>query len=281
MSEWPTFIDPRDLAPGDLVPHKNLPSGIELCRIETSDDPLFELAYCLLEEEFGKSNEIETREVLIDRLTWRADRADEKGFVMRYELLVLKVAGEIAAVRDHSAIISNGEMTVHLSHVLVLPDWRRYGLATVLRTLPVTFARATAAIAGVPNARVTLFCEMELLNLSDPTNLIRRISYEKAGFLAISSGHGYLQPDFRAPSLIAADPEGSKPVPMDLLFRRIGREQESEMSGSELFVHLERIYQMFGRGISPESMAPCARWFESFRTVCPDVCPLLPPTAAK
>lgn len=273
-------MDPRDLAPGDLIPHKDLPSDIELCRVESAKDPLFETAYRLLEKEFGQANEIETREVLMDRLRWRADQADEEGFAMGYELVVLKVAGEIAAVRDHSAIISGNEVTAHLSHVLVLPDWRRRGLATVLRTLPVCFARRTAAAAGLTDAPVTLFCEMDQAIQPSLANQVRRTSYEKAGFLAIAPGHGYLQPDFRPTSLILSDPDGSKPVALDILFRRVGREDEREMGGAELCVHIGRIYRMYGRNIAPEHMAECITWFAEFRMVCQSVYPLLPPTTA-
>lgn len=280
MPEWPKYIDPRDLSFGDSVPHPHLPSGIELCRIESPEDPLFEQAYQLLDDEFCRSNEIEPRGVLIDRLSWRADQENENGFAMAYELLVLKVAGEIAAVRDHSAIVSQSEVTVHMSHVLVLPSWRRRGLATILRTLPVNFARRVAAIAGVPDAELTLFCEMDPVVPESPSlsNQVRRASYAKAGFLTIPAGHGYLQPDFRPTSLIHSDPDGPKPVTLDILFRRIGRENEVEISSSELIVHIERIYEMYQRHIAPEHMAACLAWLESFRTLPQKIYPLDKPT---
>ena len=279
MSTWPSFIDPRDLAPGDRIPHKDLPSGLELCRVESAHDPLFDEIYQLLEAEFRQANEIETREALADRLSWRADQADGKGFAMAYELLALKVDGEIAAVRDHSVIVSNGGVTVHLSHVLVLPEWRRKGLATVLRTLPVTFAKRTAALAGCPDAAITLFCEMEPAVGDSLASQIRRSSYEKAGFLCIPAGHGYLQPDFRAQNLIQCDPQGAQPVSLDILFRRLGRESERQITGPELIVHIERIYQMYGRNITAETMAACLGWLDAFRSVSKESYPLLPPTA--
>jgi len=279
MSEWPTFIDRRDLAPGDFVPHANLPDGVELCRIESADDPLFESAYRMLEAEFSHSNEIESRDVLIDRLSWRADRENESGFAMGYEILALKVAGEIAAVRDHSVIISHAAVTVHMSHVLVAPDWRRRGLATILRTLPVSFARRTAAVAGVANPSLTLFCEMDPATPESLTSKVRRASYEKAGFLAIPAGHGYLQPDFRESSVIESDPQGPKPVALDLLFRRIGHEHELEVSAAELMVHIERIYGMYQRNIAPGHMAACLEWLETFRTSALETYPLVPPTS--
>ncbi len=275
MSSWPIFVDPADLAPGELTPHKNLPAGIELCRVESPDDPLFEVAYDLFEAEFSHANEIETRATLMDRMSWRLDQA---GLAMSYELLVLKVAGKIAAVRDHSAILSHGHVTVHLSHVLVLPDWRRMGLATVLRTLPVSFARRIASKCGVPEVQITLFCEMDLSDPSCAANQIRRISYEKAGFLSIPTGHGYFQPDFRATSLIHSDPDGAKPVELDLLFRRISREHETEINRAELVVHISHIYQMYSRNVAPEHMAAAHAWLENFRMVSQDIYPLLPPT---
>lgn len=281
MLDWPSFIDPCDLAPGELIPHKNLPPDIELCRVEPADASLFELAYQLLEKEFNLANEIETREVLMDRLGWRVDPVDRGGILMDYELLVLKVAGEIAAVRDHSAIVSQGEVTVHLSHVLVLPQWRRSGLATLLRTLPVTFARRIAALAGVPDPFVTLFCEMDPYDPTSAIHQIRRASYEKAGFLSIPSGHGYLQPDFRSTASIHSDPNGPRPVALDLLFRRIGRENETQINRTELIAHISRIYQMYGRNIAPEHMASYLAWFEKFREHPHEAYPLLPPTATQ
>ena len=236
MSAWPSFIDPQDLAPGDQIPHADLPPSLELCRIESADNALFDEVYLLLEAEFGRANEIETRAVLTDRLSWRANQANAQGFAMAYELLALKVDGQVAAVRDHSATISHGGLTVHLSHVLVLPEWRRKGLATVPRTLPVSFAKRTAALAGCPEAMITLFCEMEPAANHSLACQIRRKSYENAGFLGIPAGHGYLQPDFRAQELIQSDPAGAQPVALDILFRRLGREEEKEITGAELIV---------------------------------------------
>lgn len=280
MLEWPPFMDPGDLAPGDLIPPMGLPSGIELCRVESPADPLFEQGYQLLEAEFSRANEIETREVLMDRMSWQADQIDEEGHAMGYQFLVLKIAGEIAAVRDHSAIVSQGGVTVHLSHVLVLPQWRRSGLATVLRTLPVGFARNVAARSGVPDAPITLVCEMDLYEPQSPSNQIRRSSYAKAGFLSIPSGHGYIQPDFRSKPLIDSDPGGARPVELDLLFRRVRREHETEINRAELLVHIGRIYRMYGRNIAPEHMEASLAWLENFRTVSQPAYPLVPPTAA-
>lgn len=279
MSEWPPFIDRRDLAPGDVVPHPDLPDDIELCRIESAEDPLFAQAYRMLEAEFSPSNEIESRDVLGDRLGWRADHMDGNGFAMAYELLALRIAGEIAAVRDHSVIISHTSATVHMSHVLVAPNWRRRGLATILRTLPVNFARRSTEMAGILNPELTLFCEMDPATPDSHSSKVRRASYEKAGFLSVSTGHGYLQPDFRVAAVIESDPHGPKPVALDLLFRRIGHEHEREVSAAELMVHIERIYGMYQRHIAPAHMAACLEWFEKFRNSAQETYALVPPTS--
>jgi hypothetical protein len=198
---------------------------------------------------------------------------------MGYELLALRIAGETVAVRDHSAIISHAAATVHMSHVLVSPNWRRRGLAKILRTLPVGFARRTAEKAGVFNPSLTLFCEMDPVTSESPASKVRRVSYEKAGFLAIPAGHGYIQPDFRESAVIESDPEGPKPVGLDLLFRRIGKEHEREMGAEELIGHIERIYGMYQRNIAASHMAACFEWLETFRTLATTSYPLIPPTS--
>lgn len=278
MSAWPSFIDPRDLAPGDLSPHPDLPENIRLHEIETPDDPLFDLAYKLLVGEFRAAGEIEPRDVLAHRLRLRPDHL-VNGCGLNYQLMLLNVDGEWAALRDHTAIVADGEVTVHLSHVLVLPRWRRRGLVSLLRTLPVSGARHAAREAGLPDGvRVTLVCEMEPMDPEDPATRIRRLSYEKAGFLSVPPGHGYMQPDFRHPREIDADPIGPSPVHLDLIFRRVGREKQRRIAGREILANVERLYAMYLAGYEPHHLEPCRRWLEHFRQHCPKRVALVPPT---
>ena len=280
MSRWPAFLQPGDLAPGDATPHPGLPEGLELHGVTSSGDPLFETAYALLDEEFGAKGEMETREVIESRLAWDPTKP-VNGCGLKYDLMLLMVGNECVGLRDHTAIYKPGasDVVVHLSHVLVIPKWRRKGLAAILRTLPVITARNCAKAVGKPDLPVTLFCEMEPIDLSIPANKIRRTSYESAGFLAIGAGLGYMQPDFRPPSAIDADLFGSKPILFDILYRRVGREGAHTISGADVLASVESIYAMYSAGFRAKDMAPCLRWLDGFRAHARAEYTLYPPTA--
>jgi len=281
MTDWPNFIDPDDLAPGDSKPHPNLSEGIGLHIVESPGDPLFDLAFRLLDEEFADAGEMETREVLEKRLLWHPSRP-ANGCRLLYRIMMLFVDDECVGLRDHTAILRDDfpDVVVHLSHVLVLPKWRRKGLATILRTLPMATAKECARLSGRSGAPVTLFCEMEPLDLTIPANRIRRLSYGKAGFLSAGSHLGYSQPDFRAPALIYADPQGTRPVPFDFLLRRAGREDETTVPASAIVGYVELIYAMYGVGFRQQDMRPCLRWLADFKTRPDQFYPLFPPTEA-
>lgn len=279
MTSWPHFIEARDLAPGDSTPHPALPDGLRLHIVESPADPLFETAYSLLDEEFGAKGELETREVIAARMKWNPKKS-AGGCRMLYHLMLLLKDGECVGLRDHTAITSDGcdAVVVHLSHVLVVPKWRRMGLASILRTVPVITARKCAELTGKPGAPITLFCEMEPIDLAIPANKIRRTSYGGAGFRAIGAGIGYMQPDFRPASVIDKDPKGSQPIPFDILFRRIGRESETSISGREVVADVELIYAMYSTGFRDSDMAPCYRWLNDFKTSYAPEYTLFPPT---
>lgn len=268
MTRWPHFIESRDLAPGDSTPHPALPDGLRLHIVESTADPLFETAYSLLDEEFGAKGEMEAREILAARMKWDPKKPTG-GCRMLYHLMLLMKDDECVGLRDHTAITSDGcdAVVVHLSHVLVVPKWRRKGLAAILRTVPVITARKCAELVGKQDAPITLFCEMEPIDLSIPANKIRRTSYGRAGFLALGAKLGYMQPDFRPPAAIDADPEGSKPLPLDILFRRIGRETETIIPGGEVAANVELIYAMYSAGFRESDMVPCYRWLKQFKSI--------------
>ena len=281
MSHWPEFIQESDLAPGDRTVHPQMPEGIALHTVASREDPLFETAFALLDEEFGAKGEMETREVLARRLAWRPD-TPVCGRRMLYELMLLVKDGECLGLRDHTAIASEElpEIVVHLSHVLIVPKWRRRGLAQILRTLPVVTAHRLAAALGRPDAPVTLFCEMEPIDLAIPANRIRRTSYEGAGFLSVGHEIGYRQPDFRPPETIDADPGGAKPILFDILFRRVGREEERALSGADLAASIASIYAMYAAGFRRKDMQGCLDWLAAFRNSAAPHYPLRSPTFA-
>ena len=81
-------------------------------------------------------------------------------------------------------------------------------------------------------------------------------SYAKAGFLkADPAVVRYYQPDFRDPSDIASA-GGPKPLPFQLVLRRVGREQEQAMSAGEVKRLVRSLYGMYAMNFRPEDMRP-------------------------
>jgi GNAT superfamily N-acetyltransferase len=272
-----SFIFP-DLAPGDQKSAALDVDALEVARVQALDDPLFELAYARLWEQFGAADEIETREVLGRRLGWAAAQRRD-GFAMRYDLLLLRSGGEFVATRDHTAIADEHGVVVHLSHALVDPAWRRSGVAGWLRALPIQTARVCLSDAGLPStAPVTLAAEMEYADGIDESRTIRLRAYERAGYRKVDPAlvH-YHQPDFRAPEKIDAS-DGPKPLPFQLIVRRVGRESEDTISGRKVRTIVERFYHMYAQEFRAQDMA--AVWRELENYPAPDArLALLPPTA--
>jgi hypothetical protein len=134
LHDW---MIPSDLAPGDMKSLQGEWSSMELHRVESADDPDFDIAYGALWAEFGARSEVEQPTVLSRRLRWNGDKL-VGGYALRYRLVLVKSQGKLAAVRDHTAVVRSGqeEAIVHLSHNFIAPEWRRSGLAGWLRALP-------------------------------------------------------------------------------------------------------------------------------------------------
>lgn len=231
-----------DLAPGDIRSASLDIDSFDVHMIHSVRDECFEPAYRALWDEFGAKDEMERRETLEARFQLAPS--------MVYEMVLVRKDGEVAAVRDHTMISSGGEILVHLSHNLVMPKWRRSGLAGWMRALPVVSARQLS-----PGDYVTLAGEMEYDDGIDPNRRIRLQAYEKAGFLKLDPRvvH-YFQPDFRAPEVIDQS-GGPHPLPFQLLVRRVGREEERFIAGSEVKRIVHAIYRMYGAQFRPQDMA--------------------------
>lgn len=231
-----------DLAPGDTRSASLDIDSFDVHTIHSSRDEWFEPAYEALWTEFGAKNEMELRETL--------DARFQLAPAMVYEMVLVRKDGELAAVRDHTMISSGGEILVHLSHNLVMPKWRRTGLAGWMRALPLVSARQLS-----PGDFVTLAGEMEYDDGRDPDRRIRLMAYEKAGFLKLDpSVVHYYQPDFRAPEVIDRT-GGPRPLPFQLIVRRAGREEEQVIKGSEVRRIVHAIYRMYGAQFRPQDMA--------------------------
>jgi len=270
--------DAADLAPGDAWAATLDSSDLEVHRVESADEPRFAAAYELLWREFGARNEMEQCGVLAERLAWRPSRP-VGGCALRYEMLVIERAGEIVAVRDHSAIVplddADAPVVVHLSHAFVLPAARRAGLGAWLRGLPLACARACAAAAGAAGRRIVLVAEMEpgepaheegisgrgadaagsarceaddagsARRSADEAGQARLRIYGRAGFRCVSPARvAYRQPDFRPAA--AVDASGVHAVPLSLIVRRVGRESETTVPASEVRSVVRALYAMYG-----------------------------------
>jgi GNAT superfamily N-acetyltransferase len=277
----PIQIIPEDLSAGDARSLALDVSEFEISRIVGVGDPLFDAGYSTLWQEFGAMNEMESKEVISHRLGWGPAALFGNRW-LRYEMLVVRKQGQLLAVRDHTAVVSAGEGTpqvvVHLSHVLVEPSWRRTGVAGWLRAWPIQTARACLEAAGLPlNSSITLVAEMEHAEAPFPNRMIRLQAYEKASFKKVDPSRiNYVQPDFRSPEAIDTS-GGPRPLPFGLIVRRVGREQQQTISGSEIRGIVESLYEMYGTSFRPSDMAAVWKTLEEYPEPSAQI-PLVPPT---
>jgi len=242
-----TLLTPDLLAPGDQKSADLDPVQFTWNRIRSEGDPFFETAYAALWAEFGSTHEMETREVVAAR--FHSDPA------MLYEMMLVRAGAAIAAVRDQTVIWLDGEIIVHLSHLLVVSAWRRSGLAGWMRAAAILSACAAASAHGKPNTSITLVGEMEYDDGSDPRRTVRLTAYERAGFLKIDPrAVRYFQPDFRPPAEIDAS-GGARPLPFQLILRRVGRETQTTITGGELRHIVRALYAMYQAQFRPQDMA--------------------------
>ncbi len=243
----PSLLTPDLLAPGDTKSALLDPAQFTWNRIRSADDPLFETAYAALSAEFGAAHEMETREVVSSRFTAAP--------TMCYEMILARIGETIAAVRDETVIWTEGEIIVHISHLLVAPEWRRSGLAGWMRAFALLSARDMASEQGTPHANITLVGEMEYDDGTDPRRHVRLLAYERAGFVKIDPRTvRYFQPDFRPHSEIDAA-GGAHPLPFQLILRRVGRETLTTITGTEVRRIVRALYTMYGAHFRSQDMA--------------------------
>jgi len=270
-----------DLAPGDARASELDCRKLDVARIQSRQDPLFEPAYERLWAEFGAQHEMEQQDVIARRLDWHPAFA-MGDYWLRYEIILVRQRGEFVATRDHTAVVvhrgSAAHAVVHLSHVLVDPAWRRTGLAGWLRAWPIQTARACLAVAGCPaDAPITLVAEMEHPDARFPNRMIRLKSYEKAGFKKVDPDVvKYFQPDFRPLAEIDAS-GGPRPLPFSLIVRRVGREHEGTIYGQEVRDIVTALYQMYGSGFREQAMTGLWESLREYPAADAQVA-LLPPT---
>ena len=233
---------PLQFSPADVPDF----SGFEVKLVTAIEQPFFERAYALLWEQFGAQNEMESRDTLQARF-----QLAPQAF---YELvLVLDAQGNWAAVCDYTLMPgaqATDELVGHLSHTLVNPEYRKAHLASKL--LHFTIRRAMEI---QPEAPITLLAESEYDDGIDPAKAIRLRAFEKIGLQkADPQVVHYHQPDFSAPKDLQT-PYEALPVPLQLLLVRVGRENETYISGRELKRLVGQLYWMYGQQFRPQDMA--------------------------
>lgn len=264
------LLTPDLLAPGDGKSAGLAPSDFNWSQIRSASDALFEMAYTTLWQEFAAAHEMETRDVVAARLNGSHD--------LQYEILLVRADGALVAVRDHTAIAAEGGFIVHLSHLFIAPSWRRSGIAGWMRAAPILTARELASSIGAPSGGITLAGEMEYDDGTDPRKALRLLAYERAGYRKIDPRIvSYHQPDFRTPAAINAG-GGARPLPFQLIIRRVGHEAERSITGAEVRRIVRALYRLYRSQFRSQDMAHPALSLERYPPDQTEVA-LVPPTA--
>ncbi len=211
----------------------------------------FREGHAVLAAEFGPTGEIERPETL---LAWfRAGSLSPAAAPIPafYHLLLARDPdGALAGARDCFVTIAPAarRAVVLLSHSLVLPPYRRSGLAALLRTAPVALARTALARAGVAGGEVLLVAEMELIDPAVRISVIRLLAYGKAGFGVLpAQALPYAQPDFRDLDALGVAPA---PLPFVALVRHVGHEHAPALSPERVRAvvdHLQAVHRCHTR----------------------------------
>lgn len=246
-------LQPEDIA----APERNERSLEALQRFRivevTGPGEEFDRAYSLLWEEFGARGELEKPEVLLREM---AGRPSKPGVVFSYHLLNFYEGDRIAGIRDVFAVCfpERRFCYVLLSHSLVLPPWRRSGLGALIRAAPAAAGRRAVRQVGIPEneSEILLMAEMDPVNPQVDATVIRLLAYGTNGYRVVPPQWlPYIQPDF---SGWKADGRTPKPVPLMIVFRRVGREKEEWLPRQlalSLFDGVDEVH----RPDSPEDVA--------------------------
>jgi hypothetical protein len=165
-------------------------------------------------------------------------------------LTVFDRDGRVAAVRDGFSAVDEGAGRVvgFMSHSFVEPDWRRTGVAALLRAAPVVYARRYAP----PGAEISIVAEMELPELSDMNTLVRLVSYGRAGFRAVPPPFlPYAQPDFRDVDALGVEPV---PLPFVLVVRLVGEEDRDTIPVARAMALVDHIAAIHRPSIRPDQL---------------------------
>ena len=256
-------VDLSDLCPGE--PRDKLQAAAErftLHEVAGSENAVFDAAYGALYSYFGPLGEIERRtvhEALAD-----APRYERPPYRMHYHLTLARDEhGAVAGARDCTVALCEETRTcvVYMAHALVLPPYRRSGLAGLFRQIPAQFGRALIRDAGMSPDEVDLVLALEQEPV-DPANhdsVVRLCAYARGGFSVIDpAAMRYCQPDFRDLPALGVPPS---PIPLLAVVRWVGHEGEAEIPARLAEAYATHLYDGIHAGhCRPQDLAPIRRF---------------------
>lgn len=228
------LLDPADIAPLDRPKAQDALARFRLERVESPESPAFDAAYDMLASYFLALGELEDRAALADFVR-RGVIDFAPGLEGHYHLITAWDGDALAGVRDCyvDLDLEREQCVVALSHAYVAPAYRRGGLAALLRTAPLSLARATALRRFGRAVPTLVVAEMEAVDPEIPATVIRLVAYGRSGFSVLDPRRlPYSQPEFRAlpdapwtalPFLgvVRADDQSALPVELVAAFPRL------------------------------------------------------------
>lgn len=266
--DTPLTLEPRDVHPGEGA-RKTAAAITEFATVRVGVESTFHIGYDLLHAAFGPDGEIERQDTL---LRWLHGTQTPPAIPIRtdYHLVVVYDRSSrqgaapaqpmpVAAVRDCFTTVDPvaGRVIVLLSHSLVLPEWRKSGAATVLRTIPVSLARAAwarhRAPADVRTPSILLVAEMEMASPSDRQAVTRFIAYGRTGFRVLPpAALPYAQPDFRDLDTLGVAP---RPLPFLCVVRRPGEDDRADLPREQAVAIVHHLQAVHAGHCRPEHLA--------------------------
>jgi GNAT superfamily N-acetyltransferase len=267
----------RDLEPGDAKARAAI-ERFRIRRVTSAESADFAAGYGALWDEFGRRGELERREVVERWLARGAAGIVGEGLHWQYHLLVARdETASLAGVRDcHVTVdVARLECVIYLAHTLVLPDFRRGGLASLFRAAPLTLARRALADLGVASADVLLAAEMEPAERAASDTLVRLVAYGKTGFRVVPPAVlPYCQPDFRD---LAAIGEAARPLPLLAVVRWIDHPDAAALPARLCEAYVRHLYAVFSTHCRATDLTPSlTRSLDILRRAAIDPVPLLP-----
>lgn len=230
--------------------------------VDGPESPWLLKGYEALASYFGPRLEMETLDVIAQRLRWQPTEF-HKGHAFCYRLVALADdQDQVVSAIDYTVILAAdarnsplSPVVAHLSHIWTQPAWQGRHLVPQLLEHPLNTARDMLSRNHYDwQTPIVLAAEVEPWAPGSPLErLLRLKGFKRAGFKPVDpKAAPYLQPDFRPPEVI--DASGPQALPFILLLRRLQREQESMLPRDEVLHIVRSLYEMYSHGIRPSDM---------------------------